>query len=136
MPPNDTLYPYMQKACFLMACLALLKMKIIGKSHVTTKSVFGVSDQVQQVQVRHKPGCTTTVDGQRLEIFGFRKKRHCNTYVAKAKELTSCTVCAQLICAFVAYMQKAGVLMTRLILMCIFESYTYISEGGMNQNKF
>ena len=28
-----------------------------------TKPVFGVSDQVQ-----YKPGCTTTEDGQRLEV--------------------------------------------------------------------
>ena len=32
-------------------------------SLVVRKPVFGVSDQV-----RHKPGCTATEDGQRLEI--------------------------------------------------------------------
>ena len=32
-------------------------------SHVVRKPVFGVPDQVQ-----HKPGCTTTEDGWRLEI--------------------------------------------------------------------
>ena len=32
-------------------------------SLVVRKPVFGVSDQV-----RHKPGCTTTEDGKRLEI--------------------------------------------------------------------
>ena len=34
-------------------------VKVVGKmSRMATKSVFGVSDQVQ-----HKPGCTTTKDG-------------------------------------------------------------------------
>ena len=33
-------------------------------SLVVRKPVFGVSDQV-----RHKPGCTATEDGQRLEIW-------------------------------------------------------------------
>ena len=32
-------------------------------SHDTRKSVYGVSDQVS-----HKPGCTATEDGKRLEI--------------------------------------------------------------------
>ena len=32
-------------------------------SHVLRKPVFGVSDQI-----RHKPGCTTTEDGWRIEI--------------------------------------------------------------------
>ena len=32
-------------------------------SHVVTKPVFGVSDQV-----RYKPGCAATEDGQKLEI--------------------------------------------------------------------
>ena len=33
--------------------------------------------------------------------FGFRKKRYCAIYVANTKTLISCTVTAQLICAFV-----------------------------------
>ena len=33
--------------------------------------------------------------------FGFRKKSDCTIYVAKTKALISCTVTAQLICAFV-----------------------------------
>ena len=36
---------------------------IIYMSLVVRKPVFGVSDQVP-----HKPGCTTTQDGMRLEI--------------------------------------------------------------------
>ena len=41
--------------------------QVVGMLHymslVVRKPVFGVSDQV-----RHKPGCTATEDGQRLEI--------------------------------------------------------------------
>ena len=35
-----------------------------------TKSVFGVSDQIQ-----HKPGSTATEDGQRLKISDLRRRR-------------------------------------------------------------
>ena len=42
--------------------------------------VFRVSDQVQ-----HKPACTVTEDGYRLEISEFRKKRNCTIYLAKTK---------------------------------------------------
>ena len=38
-------------------------IEIYDMSLVLRKLVFGVSDQVQ-----HKPGCTATEDGQRLEI--------------------------------------------------------------------
>ena len=44
-------------------------------SRVTTKPIFGVSDQVP-----NKLGCTATKDGLRL-----RKKRGCTIYVAKTK---------------------------------------------------
>ena len=38
-------------------------------SRVTTKPVSGVSDQV-----RHKPGCTATEDGLRLEISDLKNR--------------------------------------------------------------
>ena len=62
--------------------------------HVTTKTVFGVSDQV-----RHKQGCTTTEDGYRLEILE-EEGLYYLRYVAKTKAPISCLVAAQLICAF------------------------------------
>ena len=65
-------------------------------SLVVRKPFFGVSDQVQ-----HKPGCTATEDGLRLEISEFRKKRDWTICVAKTKVLISCAITAQLICAFV-----------------------------------
>ena len=37
--------------------------------HVMTKSVLGVSDHV-----RHKPGCTATEDGKRLEIWDLQRR--------------------------------------------------------------
>ena len=55
------------------------------------KPVFGVSDQV-----RHKPGCTTTEDAERLEISDLGSRG-----IAKTKALISCAVTAQLICVFV-----------------------------------
>ena len=36
----------------------MLSCDVASMSHVTSKPVFGVSDQV-----RHKPGCTVTEDG-------------------------------------------------------------------------
>ena len=65
-------------------------------SLVLRKPVFGVSDQV-----RHKPGCTTTENGWRLEILGIKKKRDCTIHIAKTKALISCAVTPQLICVFV-----------------------------------
>ena len=38
-------------------------IRYIDMSRIVRKPVFGVSDHV-----RHKPGCTTTEDGKRLEI--------------------------------------------------------------------
>ena len=43
---------------------------------------------------------------------GLESRRDCTIYVVKTKALTSCTVTAQLICAFVFNVQKAGFLMT------------------------
>ena len=59
------------------------------------KQTIWVSDQV-----RHKPGCTVTEEGKKLEILGF-KKRNCTICVAKTKALISFAVTAKLICAFV-----------------------------------
>ena len=50
-------------------------------------------------QARHKPGCTVTEDGYRLEILDLERYR--TIRVAKTQALISCTVTAQLICAFV-----------------------------------
>ena len=67
-------------------------------SCVIRKSVFKVSNQV-----RHKPGCSATEDGQWLEISDLENRGiHCSTIcVTKTKMLISCAVTAQLICAFV-----------------------------------
>ena len=63
--------------------------------HVMRKSVFGVSDQV-----RHKPGCTATEDGLRLEISDLGKIGIVLSLQQK-KALISFTVTVQMICAFV-----------------------------------
>ena len=47
-------------------------------------------------QVRHKPGCTVTEAGYKLEILGISRIR-----VVKTKALISFAVTAKLICAFV-----------------------------------
>ena len=52
-------------------------------SHVTTRPVFGVSDQVQ-----HKLGCTATENDYRLEISDLGS----TIYVGKENELISCAV--------------------------------------------
>ena len=46
--------------------------------------------------VQHKPGCTDTEAGYRLEILDLESRE-----IAKTKALISCAVTAQLICAFV-----------------------------------
>ena len=43
-------------------------------------------------QVRHKPGCTVTEDGYKLESSDLRKKRNCTICVAKTKALISFAV--------------------------------------------
>ena len=53
--------------------------------------VFSISDQV-----RHKPGCTATEDGQKLTIVGSR----CTIYEAKTKSLISGALTARLIGTF------------------------------------
>ena len=52
-------------------------------------------------QVRHKPGCTVTEDGERLEILDLESYCDCTIRVAKAKALISFAVTAKLICVFV-----------------------------------
>ena len=74
--------------------------KLPGQSDiglVVRKPVFGVSDLV-----RHKPGCTATEDGYRLEVsdVGSRGIVY-SIHIAKTKALISCAVTAQLICVFV-----------------------------------
>ena len=64
-------------------------------SRVARKPVFWISDQV-----RHKPGCTTTEDGLRLEISDLGR-RDCTIIVAKTEALISFAVTAKLICVFV-----------------------------------
>ena len=61
------------------------------------KLVFGVSNQV-----RHKPGCTATKDGQRLEISDL-ESRGIVLSVQKTKALISLAVAvtSKLICIFV-----------------------------------
>ena len=70
--------------------------------------VFGVS-----TQVRHKPA----VQPQEMatDLKKIRKKRGCIIYVAKTKELISCTVTGKLICTFAFAYAKAGFLMMQLI---------------------
>ena len=88
-----------------MAC-GIYDNSIVYMSLVVRKPVFGVSDQVP-----HKPGCTATEDGWRLEISYLGRREIVR--IAKTKALISFTVTAQLICVFVfAY---AGFLTTRLI---------------------
>ena len=65
------------------------------------KPVFGVSDLV-----RHKPGCTATEDGLRLEISDLESRGIATIYVAKTKALISFAVAAKLICVFVFAYEK------------------------------
>ena len=68
-------------------------------SRITRKPVVRVSDYLQ-----HKRGCITIEDGYRLDIF---KVMDFTIYEVKTKALISCTVTAQLICAFVfAYARR------------------------------
>ena len=60
------------------------------------KPVFGASDQVP-----HKPGCTTTEDGLRLEISNLGSRGIVLIRIAKTKALISFAVTAKLICVFV-----------------------------------
>ena len=69
---------------------------------VARKPVFGVANQV-----RHKPGCSGTVDGQMLETWD-SERRGIVLYVAKTKALISCAVTMHL-------WQKAGLIMMWLI---------------------
>ena len=68
------------------------------------KLVFGVTDQV-----RHKPVCTATEDGKRLDISDVEGLYY-------PYRVNKGAVTAKLICVFVFPYGKAGFLMTRLIL--------------------
>ena len=82
-------------------------------SRIMRKPVFGVADQVQ-----HKLGCTTTEDGQRLEISDLGRIRvtvlYYLIYVEQIRALISCVVTGQVICTFALFIQKAGFLITLL----------------------
>ena len=72
---------------------------------VVRKPVFGVSDQV-----RHKPVCTVTEDGQSIEISYLGSREIVlYIYVAKLKALISFAVTAKLISAFVFTLCKKPV---------------------------
>ena len=90
-------------------------------SCVVGKPDFWVADQVW-----HKPECTTTEDGLRLEIFWFRQQWDCIIYVVKAKVLISCMVTAQLICAYVFAYAKSG------FSHDMSQIYMYIHRKGKN----
>ena len=57
------------------------------------KPVFAVSNYV-----RHKPGCTTTEDGKRLEISDLESK---GIYLVKRKALFCLAITGQISCALV-----------------------------------
>ena len=83
---------------------SLMKVTLEAQKHrnyelrlVVRKPVFEVFDQV-----RHKPGCTATEGGLRLEISDLdRSGIALSTDVAKTKALISFAVTAKLICVFV-----------------------------------
>ena len=78
------------------------------------KPVLRVSDQV-----RHKPGCTTTEDGLRLEILDYSA-----IYVVKTNGLI-------LVLVFL-HMQNSGFLMTEpnfvSNILCCIESFNYLTQ--------
>ena len=89
------------------------------------KPTIWVSDQV-----RHKPACTVTEDGWRLEILDLESRG----IVAKTKALISFAVTAKLICAFVfAYADcwfshvAAQIINYGTINICMFCGLTYQS---------
>ena len=65
-------------------------------NHMSRKTVFRTF-----YQVRHKPSCTATEDSKRLEIFHLGSRKDCTIREVKTKALSSLTVTAELICAFV-----------------------------------
>ena len=71
-------------------------------SIVVRKPVFGVSDQV-----RHKPDCTATEHGYRLEISDLSSKGESTIHIAKTKALISFAVTTKLICVFVIAYAKS-----------------------------
>ena len=59
------------------------------------------TNKVGSDQVQHKPSCTVTEDGKRLEILDLESRRTVLCLVAKTKALISFAVTTKLICAFV-----------------------------------
>ena len=91
------------------------------------KPVFLVSNQV-----RHKAGCRTTEDGQWHEIS--HQGSRGIVYAVRTEALISCTVTAQLICAFVFALQNADFLMMQLKFRSILPALTQnspIIESGL-----
>ena len=87
------------------------RKKDCNMSRVIRKPVFGVSDQD-----RHKPGCTITEEASNV---GFRKKRHCTIFVAKA--LISYAVTLRFrIYAKISFSHDATyILVTAALYMCV-----------------
>ena len=76
---------------------------ICSRNHINDKTlnepVREKTNNLGSDQVRHKPACTVTEDGQRLEILDLESRG--TIRVAKTKALISFAVTAKLICAFV-----------------------------------
>ena len=86
-------------------------------SHNARNPVFGVSDQV-----RHKPGCTITEDGKRLEILDLRRRGIVlSIYVAKTKALISFAFTANLIPA------------SFFFFFCIWKKPVFSRRGSYNE---
>ena len=62
-------------------------------------------------------------------------QRNCTIQEAKTKALISCAVTAQLICAFVSYMQKVDFLMMWLIEDLALPKYNKITKSNTNIDK-
>ena len=86
----------------------------MNMSHVTTKLISWVSDHFP-----HKLRLYIYRRWLEAYNFGFRKKRDSIINVGKTKALISCGVTAQQVRTIdFVYMQKAGLLMTRLKISC------------------
>ena len=68
---------------------------------VINEPPFGKTNNVVSEQARHKPSCTSTEDGYRLEM-DLKCRENCTIRVAKTNALISfaVTATAKLICAF------------------------------------
>ena len=103
-------YSYFCCFCSPSGCLGKASLFRCGTpsafymSCLMTKPVFGVSDQV-----RHEPGCATTLDGRRLEISDKEVEGLYYLCSENVDQLRSSNRTANL------HMQKAGSFMTWLI---------------------